>query len=180
MAEIRGARGDGLVIGFRADMDALPFTESTGASYASKAHGRMHGCGHDGHTAMLLGLADVLAENRDFAGTVRLIFQPAEEGQAGGQRMVEEGLFERFPMDRVFALHNWPDFPPGVVGALNGPIMASSHYMSVTLRGAGGHGAMPHKAKPLMSAAAHVQLALDSYLAQQVDARRAIVISLTQ
>ena len=180
VAKIRGTRGNGPAIGFRADMDALPFTEKTNKPYASKTAGRMHGCGHDGHTAMLLGLAERLAEHRVFAGTVYLIFQPAEEGQAGGQRMVEEGLFDRFPMDRIFALHNWPDLPPGVIGALDGPIMASSHRLDITLRGSGGHGGMPHKATPLMSAAAHVQLALDSYLAQQVDACRAIVISLTQ
>lgn len=180
VAEIRGSRGDGPAIGFRADMDALPFTERTDKPYASKIASRMHGCGHDGHTVILLGLAYHLAEHRAFAGTVYLIFQPAEEGEAGGRRMVQDGLFERFPMDRVFALHNWPDLPPGVIGALDGPIMASSHRLDITLRGSGGHGGMPHKATPLMSAAAHVQLALDSYLAQQVDARRAIVISLTQ
>ena len=179
VAEIRGKGGSNRAIGFRADMDALPINEETGAHHASTVQGRMHACGHDGHTAILLGLAEHLNATRDFDGIVRLVFQPAEEGFAGAKRMIEEGLFERFPMERIFGLHNWPDLPAGVIGTQRGPIMASSYLLRITLTGRGGHGAMPHQSTPLMTVAAHVQLALNSYLAQQVNAQRAIVVSLT-
>lgn len=180
VAQIRGKNESANVVGFRADMDALPITEETNVDYASIKPGRMHACGHDGHTAILLGVAEHLNATRDFDGTVRLIFQPAEEGQAGARRMIDEGLFERFPIDQVFALHNWPDLPPGVVGTQRGPIMAASYLVRITLVGRGGHGAMPHQFNPLMSVAAHIQLALNTYLAQMVNSQRSIVISLTQ
>jgi hippurate hydrolase len=180
VATIPGKGTSDRCIGFRADMDALPIAEKSDAAYRSVHCGRMHACGHDGHTAILLGLAEYLSTRQDFDGTVRLVFQPAEEGFAGARRMVEEGLFERFPMERIFALHNWPDLPPGVIGTQRGPIMASSYLLRITLNGRGGHGAMPHNSNPLMSVAAHIQLALNTYLAQQVNAQRAIVVSLTQ
>lgn len=180
VAEIRGTGGSDRAIGFRADMDALPIIEETGADYASTIPGRMHACGHDGHTAILLGLAEHLNKTRDFDGIVRLVFQPAEEGFAGARRMIEEGLFERFPIERIFGLHNWPDLPPGVIGTQRGPIMASSYLLRITLKGQGGHGAMPHNSTPLMSVAAHIQLVLNSYVAQQVNAQRSIVVSLAQ
>lgn len=180
VAEIRGSGGSDRAIGFRADMDALPIVEETGADHTSIEPGKMHACGHDGHTAILLGLAEHLNATRDFDGVVRLVFQPAEEGFAGARRMIEEGLFERFPMQRIFGLHNWPDLPPGVIGTQRGPIMAASYLLRITLTGRGGHGAMPHQFNPLMSVAAHIQLALNTYLAQQVNSQRAVVISMTQ
>ncbi|ASJ70300.1 amidohydrolase [Granulosicoccus antarcticus] len=180
VASIKGRGDSGRAIGFRADMDALPIAEETDAEYQSTVAGRMHACGHDGHTAILLGLAELLSESRDFDGTVRLVFQPAEEGFAGARHMVEDGLFERFPMERIFGLHNWPDLPANVVGTQRGPIMAASHLLRITLAGKGGHAAMPHQSVPLMTVAAHVQLALNSYVAQQVNAQRAVVVSMTQ
>lgn len=180
VAEIRGTGDSNRAIGFRADMDALAMQEESNLSYRSVTDGKMHGCGHDGHTTILLGLAEVLSLDRSFDGTVRLIFQPAEEGFAGARKMVEEGLFDRFPMQRIYALHNWPDLPPGTIGTQSGPIMASSHFLGITLRGKGGHGATPHQATPLMTVAAHVQLALNSYIAQQINTQRAVVISITR
>ena len=180
VAEIRGQGGSDRAIGLRADMDALPMHEANGFAHRSVTDSMMHGCGHDGHTAILLGVAEVLASERDFDGVVRLIFQPAEEGCAGAQRMIEEGLFERFPMEKIFALHNWPDLPAGVIGSLKGPIMASSHYLAIKIRGRGGHGGMPHQATPQMTIAAHIQLGLNSYIAQQTNAQRAVVVSLTR
>lgn len=180
VAEIRGQGKSNRAIGLRADMDALSMHESNNFAHHSMTDNMMHGCGHDGHTAILLGVAEVLVSARDFDGVVRLIFQPAEEGHAGAQRMIEEGLFERFPMEQIFALHNWPDLPENVVGSLKGPIMASSHYMAIKIKGRGGHGGMPHQATPQMSIAAHIQLGLNSYIAQQINAQRAAVVSLTR
>src|SRR5690606_18495848 len=134
----------GGAIGLRADMDALPMQEVNTFAHASRNPGRMHACGHDGHTAMLLGAARHLARERDFDGIVYLIFQPAEEGGAGAARMIAEGLFERFPMDAVFGLHNWPGLPAGHFGLAAGPIMGSSNGFSVRLSGRGAHAAMPH------------------------------------
>ena len=131
-------------IGLRADMDALPVQEANKFDHASANPGRMHACGHDGHTAMLLGAATLLAQDRDFDGTVHFIFQPGEEGGAGARRMMEEGLFERFPVRAVFALHNWPALPAGQMGVRVGPIMASANRFEIRVRGAGGHAAQPH------------------------------------
>ncbi len=180
VAEIRGHSDSNRAIGLRADMDALPMQEKNGFTHQSTTDNVMHGCGHDGHTAILLGVAEFLAQERDFDGIVYLIFQPAEEGLAGSQKMIKEGLFERFPMKKIFALHNWPDLPPNVIGSLKGPIMASSHYIAIKITGRGGHGGMPHQATPQMTIAAHIQIALNSYIAQQTNAQRAAVISLTR
>jgi len=180
VAEIRGQGESNHAIGLRADMDALPMQEKNNFSHRSVTDNAMHGCGHDGHTAILLGVAEVLAQERDFDGIVHLIFQPAEEGLAGARQMIKEGLFKRFPMEKIFALHNWPDLPEGVIGTLKGPIMASSHYLAIKIIGRGGHGGIPHQATPQMTIAAHIQIALNSYLAQQTNAQRAAVISLTR
>jgi hippurate hydrolase len=148
-------RGQGTArIGLRADMDALPIDEATGAAWASQRPGLMHACGHDGHTAMLLAAAQLLAHAPGWSGTLNLIFQPAEEGGGGALKMMEDGLFERFPCDAIFAMHNMPGFPQGQLVFRSGPTMASSDYVTVTLHGHGGHGAMPHKATDVVVAAA--------------------------
>ncbi len=180
VAEIRGQGESDHAIGLRADMDALPMKEENTFAHCSKTENGMHGCGHDGHMAIMIGVAEVLKKKNEFGGVVYLIFQPAEEGHAGAQRMIEEGLFERFPMKQIFALHNWPNLYAGEVGTLIGPIMASSHYMGIKIHGRGGHGAMPHQATPQMTIAAHIQLGLNSYIAQQTSALHAAVISLTR
>lgn len=180
VAQIQGKGGSDRAIGIRADIDALPMQEENKFAHKSCHDNTMHGCGHDGHTAILLGLAQMLSENLDFDGKVYLIFQPAEEGHAGAKKMIEEGLFVRFPMERIFALHNWPSLPEGTIGTLNGTIMGSSYYLCITLSGRGGHGGMPHQATPLMTIAAHVQLAINSYMAQQLNSQRSAVVSLTR
>ena len=142
---IRGQRDSGRrTLGIRADMDALPIHEKNTFGHASRHPGRMHACGHDGHTTILLAAAEHLAKNRDFDGTVHLIFQPAEEGGGGGRLMVEEGLFERFPCEAVFGLHNWPGLQAGQMAVSAGPVMASSNEFRITVRGKGCHAAMPH------------------------------------
>ena len=137
---LQGLCGPGRSVGLRADMDALALSEQTGLEYQSTNPGRMHACGHDGHVAMLLGAAQYLSAHRDFQGTVQFIFQPAEEGQGGGRKMIEEGLFERFPVQAVYGMHNWPGIPAGKFGLRVGPIMASSDTWTATFRGTGGHG----------------------------------------
>ncbi|RZJ52464.1 MAG: amidohydrolase, partial [Acidovorax sp.] len=132
-------------LGIRADMDALPITEATGLPYASQNAGVMHACGHDGHTTVLLAAARFLAESGRFDGTLNLIFQPAEENGGGAQHMIGEGLFERFPCDAVFGLHNWPCVGAGHFGCVTGPAMASVDQITITVRGKGGHGAAPHE-----------------------------------
>jgi len=180
VAEIRGQGESDHAIGLRADMDALPMKEENTFAHCSKMDNGMHGCGHDGHMAIMIGVAEVLSKENDFDGVVYLVFQPAEEGHAGARRMIEEGLFEQFPMKQIFALHNWPNLNAGEIGTLKGPIMASSHYMGIKINGRGGHGAMPHQATPQMTIAAHIQLGLNSYIAQQTSALHAAVISLTR
>jgi len=165
---IRG-QGPGGAIGLRADMDALPIEEATGLDYASATPGVMHACGHDGHTAMLLGAARYLAETRRFAGTVYVIFQPAEERFGGGEMMVEEGLFERFPMDRVFGMHNWPSHPAGEFLWRVGPIMAAVGTVEITVHGRGAHGAYPHRGVDPIVVAAAIVTALQSVVARNVD-----------
>ncbi len=175
---IKGRTDSGRAIGLRADMDALPIVEETGLPYASQNPGRMHACGHDGHTTMLLGAARYLAETRNFDGTVYVIFQPAEENLAGGERMVQEGLFQRFPMERVFGLHNWPGAPEGTFYWREGPVMAAVANLEVTITGKGAHGAMPHNGTdPIMVAAAIVQ-GLQSIVARNVEPVEAGVITI--
>jgi len=161
--------GDGKQrLGLRADMDALPIHENTGLEYASRIPGTMHACGHDGHTAMLLAAAKHLAQSRNFNGTLHLIFQPAEEGLGGAKRMLDEGLFERFPCDAVFAMHNMPGFPTGKLGFRAGPFMASSDTVIIDIDGRGGHGAMPHKAIDPVVVCANVVLALQTIVSRNV------------
>ena len=165
---IRG-RGAGGAIGLRADMDALPILEESGVPYASETPGVMHACGHDGHTAMLLGAARYLAETRNFDGTVYVIFQPAEENLAGAEIMVREGLFDRFPMDQVFGLHNWPATPEGVFLWRDGPVMAAVANIEINVTGKGTHGAQPHLGiDPVVVSAAIVQ-AFQSIVARTVE-----------
>ncbi len=165
---IRGQAGDD-AIGLRADIDALPIHEETGKSYASQTPGIMHACGHDGHTAMLLGAAKYLAETRRFAGTVYVIFQPAEENKGGGRIMVEEGLFKRFPMRQVYGLHNWPTAPAGEFLWRTGPVMAAVADFDITVIGRGAHGAQPHNGvDPVVISAAIIQ-AIQSIVARNVD-----------
>ncbi len=162
---IRG-RAAGEAIGLRADMDALPIVEDTGLPYASKHAGVMHACGHDGHTTMLLGAARYLAETRNFAGTVYVIFQPAEEGGGGGEVMVQEGLFERFPMKMVFGMHNWPLMPAGVFAWRHGPVMAACSSFEITVTGKGAHAAQPHTGIDPILVAAHIVTGLQSIVAR--------------
>jgi len=165
------------VLGLRADMDALPIHEETGLPYASTHQGKMHACGHDGHTAILLAAARHLAKERSFDGTLHLIFQPAEEGLGGGRKMIEDGLFEQFPCDAIFALHNMPGHPVGTFGFMGGPFMASSDSVTITVKGRGGHGSAPHLAADPVVAAAHIVLALQTIVSRNVDPREMAVIS---
>lgn len=165
------------VLGLRADMDALPIHEETGLPYASTHAGKMHACGHDGHTAILLAAARHLAKERNFDGTLHLIFQPAEEGLGGGRKMIEDGLFEQFPCDAIFALHNMPGHPVGTFGFMGGPFMASSDSVTITVKGRGGHGSAPHLAADPVVAAAHIVLALQTIVSRNVDPREMAVIS---
>ncbi|MBR0663311.1 amidohydrolase [Roseomonas hellenica] len=175
---IHGSTRSGRGIGLRADMDALPILEETGLPYASKTPGTMHACGHDGHTTMLLGAAKYLAETRNFDGSVYVIFQPAEENFGGGDVMVKEGLFDRFPMERVFGLHNWPGAPEGTFYWRHGPVMAAVANLEVTITGRGAHGAMPHNGvDPIVIAAAIVQ-ALQSIVSRNVEPVDAGVITI--
>ena len=164
-------------LGLRADMDALPIAEATGVAWASCEHGVMHACGHDGHTAMLLAAAQHLAQNGQFDGTLNLIFQPAEEGGGGALKMMEDGLFQRFPCDAIFAMHNMPGIPQGQLVFRGGPAMASSDYATVTLHGHGGHGAMPHKATDVVVAAASLIMALQTVVSRHVDPMQPAVVT---
>jgi len=156
-------------LGLRADMDALPITEASGLPHASRRPGLMHACGHDGHTATLLAAARVLALTRGFSGTLNLIFQPAEEGLGGAQAMLDDGLFERFPCDRLFAFHNVPGAPAGQLGIRAGVVYTSSDTVIITVRGRGGHGAKPHRAIDPVVAASHLVIALQSIVSREVN-----------
>ncbi|MFM7026230.1 MAG: M20 aminoacylase family protein [Limnohabitans sp.] len=184
----RGLGGTGVVgqlrrgsgsrkLGLRADMDALPIEEATGLPYASCNAGIMHACGHDGHTAMLLAAARHIAAHAQFSGTLNLIFQPAEEGLGGAKRMMEEGLFTQFPCDAVFAMHNMPGHPQGHLVLREGPMMASSDYVTITIDGKGGHGAMPHQAADPVVAGSAIVLGLQSIVARNVDPQETAVIT---
>ncbi|NBC31632.1 MAG: amidohydrolase [Alphaproteobacteria bacterium] len=178
---LRGARGESArTIGLRADMDALPMDEANDLPWASRNPGAFHGCGHDGHTTMLLGAARYLAETRNFDGTVHFIFQPAEEGAAGARHMIEAGLFDRFPCDEVYALHNWPDLPVGTIGLRAGPIMAAADVFEIAVTGTGGHAAMPHKTIDPVLVAAHIITALQSLVSRRADPFDPAVVSVTQ
>jgi len=175
---VRGAKASsGRAIGLRADMDCLPMHETGAVPYKSTHAGRMHACGHDGHTTMLLGAARYLQETRNFDGTAYLIFQPAEEGGGGGRVMVEEGLFERFPANEVYALHNWPNLPPGQIAVRPGPMMAATDEIQVTVRGKGGHGAMPHLAVDPVVITAQVIGALQTIASRNANPLDSIVVS---
>ncbi len=170
--------GSNRAVGLRADMDALPITEATGLPYASTNSGVMHACGHDGHTTALLGASALLAADKSWSGTIHLVFQPAEEGGGGALSMLADGLFDRFPMERVFALHNWPGLVAGSIGVHAGPVMGAGNRLELTVRGQAGHAAMPHATRDAMVGAAHLIVALQTVVARAVDPLQSAVLSL--
>ena len=170
----------GRTVGLRADMDALPMVELGRQPHASRNHGAHHGCGHDGHTSMLIGAARQLARTRGFDGTVRFIFQPAEEGKGGARAMIEDGLFERFPCDAVYALHNWPDLPLGHAQTRTGPIMAAADRFDIVLRARGGHAAQPHHTADTILAASQLIAQLHTIVARRIDPGESAVLSVTR
>ncbi len=167
-------------IGLRADMDALPMQEINGFAHTSRHPGKMHACGHDGHTAMLLGAAHHLAQHRNFDGTVYLIFQPAEEGGGGARRMMDDGLFEQFPMDAVYGMHNWPGIAEGNFGVVPGPMMASSNEFRVTVRGKGAHAAQPHRGIDPVMVAVQIAQAWQTIVSREKNPLESAVLSITQ
>lgn len=173
--------GDGpRTLGLRADMDALPIDEQTGLPWASTRPGCFHGCGHDGHVAMLLGAAQHLARDPGFSGTLHFIFQPAEEGLGGARRMIEDGLFDRFPCDRVYALHNWPGLPQGTIATRPGPIMGAADKFTISIAGKGGHAALPQDTSDTLLAAATLVQQLHTIVARDVAPSATAVLSVTQ
>jgi len=177
---LKGSRPGPRAIAIRADMDALHVHEKTGLRHSSTHAGKMHACGHDGHTTMLLGAARYLAETRNFAGTVHFIFQPAEENEAGGRVMVEQGLFEKFPVEAVYGMHNWPGLPIGQFAVRAGPLLASSDIFEIVVEGKGSHGAMPHLGVDPVVTAAQITLALQTIRSRGTHPLDGAVVSVTQ
>jgi amidohydrolase len=177
---LKGRGGGARRVGLRADMDALPMEEKTNLPWRSTIPNRFHGCGHDGHTTILLGAARYLAETRDFDGTAVFIFQPAEEGLGGARAMLADGLFERFPCDEIYGLHNAPDLEPGHVASFAGPSMAGADFFDITIRGYGSHGAMPHHSKDPIVIAMTLGQALQTIVSRNTNPHHATVMSITQ
>ncbi|WP_339848578.1 M20 aminoacylase family protein [uncultured Nisaea sp.] len=176
-------KGNGLgtrAIGIRADMDALPMQEVSNPEYKSTIPGKMHACGHDGHTSTLLGAAKYLAETRNFDGTVNLYFQPAEEGGAGARTMIEDGLFERFPCDAVYGLHNMPQLPKNTFGIRKGPLMAGADSVTITIKARGGHAAMPHMAIDPIAIGTQIYQAAQTFVSRSINPFDTAVVSITQ
>ncbi|WP_293810434.1 M20 aminoacylase family protein [uncultured Bosea sp.] len=177
---LHGTGGPGRRIGLRADMDALPIQEITNLPWRSTVAGKMHACGHDGHTTMLLGAARYLSENRGFKGTAVFVFQPAEEGLGGARSMIAEKLFERFPCDEIYGLHNSPDLDPGQISIFPGPAMAGADFFDIKITGRGSHGAMPHMGRDPIMVAMSLANALQTIVSRNADPREAAVLSITQ
>ncbi|MEL6551696.1 MAG: M20 aminoacylase family protein [Pseudomonadota bacterium] len=176
---IKGKGSSGRTIGLRADMDALPILEATGLDYASKTPGAMHACGHDGHTAMLLGAAQYLCETRQFDGDVLVIFQPAEEGGGGGKEMVDDGMLDRWSVEEVYGMHNWPGLEAGKFAIRPGAFFAAADQFTITVTGKGGHAAKPQEAVDTTVMASHIVIALQSIVSRNVDPVKQAVLSVT-
>ena len=181
VARVKGSKGDSdKSIGLRADFDALPMPEKNEFQHKSKNEGMMHACGHDGHTTMLLGAAKYLSENNDFDGSVYFIFQPGEEGFAGGQKMIQDGMFDDFKIDEVYALHNWPELPIGSIGVNNGPMMAAVDEFDIVVKGRGGHAAIPQLAIDPVVIASQIVLAVQTIVSRSTDPVDKALISITK